>query len=254
HDRINYDAAEAVRKAIFGEAWHRILQGEATLPAELIDFCQREKHWLPDFAMYSVLKERHGNAPWYDWPEEYKMRDPEALLKFTTANQSSITMVQWLQFIFFDQWKRLKKYANVRGVELFGDLPFYVNYDSADVWANREIFSLDADGKMEGVAGVPPDYFNEDGQLWGMPVFKWDKLKKTGYKWWIQRIKKNLEMYDLLRLDHFRAFSAYWEVPNGETTAVNGKWVPGPGRDLFKALIKEFGKLPFVAEDLGDID
>src|SRR5690606_25429807 len=152
--------------------------GEVRFPTDLLEFCEKEVDWLFDFAIYSVLKEHHGNAPWYEWPEEYRDRDPQAIKDFLYSNQLAINKTQFIQYVFFDQWKRIKAYANARGVEMFGDLPFYVSYDSVDVWANRDIFSLDADGKMEGVAGVPPDYFNADGQLWGMPVFKWDVLKK----------------------------------------------------------------------------
>jgi 4-alpha-glucanotransferase len=162
--------------------------------------------------------------------------------------------VKWLQFLFKKQWQALRDYCHGLGIQFFGDLPFYVSYDSVDVWANRELFSLDPAGEMQGVAGVPPDYFNEDGQLWGMPVFNWEVLKEQNYRWWVQRIRKNMELYDLLRLDHFRAFADFWEVPAGEETARRGEWKLGPGADFFTMLQKELGQLPFVAEDLGDIN
>ncbi|MGZ3874135.1 MAG: 4-alpha-glucanotransferase, partial [Mucilaginibacter sp.] len=165
-----------------------------------------------------------------------------------------IEKTQWLQFIFNRQWLSLKKHCNQLDIQLFGDLPFYVGYDSVDVWSHPELFSLRENLDMERVAGVPPDYFNSNGQLWGMPVFRWDKLKDQHYQWWVQRIKKNRELFDLLRLDHFRAFSSYWAVPSTEDTAINGTWEKGPGRELFDTLRNELGDLPFVAEDLGDID
>jgi 4-alpha-glucanotransferase len=154
----------------------------------------------------------------------------------------------------FKQWHNLKVYSNKSGIKLFGDLPFYISYDSADVWSQRHLFKLDEDGKRLGMAGVPPDAFSEDGQLWGMPVFDWNKMKEENYKWWVNRLKKNIELFDLVRLDHFRAFSAYWEVAAGETTAKKGKWKQGPGKDFFNVIKKELGFLPFIAEDLGDID
>jgi 4-alpha-glucanotransferase len=182
------------------------------------------------------------------------MRSPDALNQFTSDNVEILDKIKWLQFIFFKQWNELKAYCNKLNIKLFGDLPFYVSNDSSDVWSNKEIFCLDPDGKMTNVAGVPPDYFNDNGQLWGMPLFRWDVLKEQNYDWWLKRIRKNLQLYDLLRLDHFRAFSTYWDVPAAEATARNGEWKPGPGSDFFRVLKQELGELPFVAEDLGDVD
>src|SRR5690606_23638886 len=150
------------------------------------------------------------------------------------------------------QWKKLREYVNSMGIQLFGDMPFYVSYDSVDVWARPEIFCIDENGDMSGVAGVPPDYFSETGQLWGMPTYNWEALKEQDYQWWASRLKKNLELFDLLRIDHFRAFQDYWQVPQGEETAINGEWLPGPRRAFFDAMKKQMGSLPFVAEDLGD--
>ncbi|MBL7834898.1 MAG: malto-oligosyltrehalose synthase [Cyclobacteriaceae bacterium] len=175
-----------------------------------------------------------------------------SLSKHETPNP--LEKIKWIQFIFFEQWAGLRKYCNDRNITLLGDIPFYVSHNSADVWANREMFALDEAGKLQGIAGVPPDYFNSNGQLWGMPVFRWQVLKQTGYAWWLKRLRKNLELFDEVRLDHFRAFVDYWEVSATETTARNGTWQPGPGRDFFEAVKKEFGSLPFVAEDLGEIN
>lgn len=253
--RADFQAAEKLKDILFEKAYRKFLKGESSvLKKEFAEFCQRESAWLDDFSKYIVLKQQHGGQAWYQWPEKYKFREQAALKEFEHANRDAIEKARFLQFIFLKQWNDLKAYCNNLGIQLFGDMPFYVSYDSADVWANPGIFCLDQDGNMTGVAGVPPDYFNDNGQLWGMPVFRWDVLKKQGYSWWVKRVKKNIELFDLLRFDHFRAFSAYWEVPASEDTAKNGIWKPGPGKDLFKALQKNLGRLPFVAEDLGDID
>ncbi|RYU92178.1 malto-oligosyltrehalose synthase [Mucilaginibacter terrigena] len=253
-DRVDYATAEQAKNKLLDLAWENYNSGRhPTLQKEFEDFCAGESDWLNDSAMYMLLKE-HYNLPWHNWPDEYKLRDQKALADFSNENQHELEKVKWLQYIFNKQWLALKAHCNQLGIKLFGDLPFYISYDSADVWTNSEIFSLDENLAVKSIAGVPPDYFNENGQRWGMPIFNWDKLKATGYHWWIERIRKNLEWYDMLRLDHFRAFAAYWEIAAEEETAINGKWVAGPGADLFNALKTEFGKIPFVAEDLGDID
>lgn len=254
-NRVDYPWVEKFKRTLFDIAWRNFKEGAAShLPAPFEDYCKQEAYWLDDFALYAELKKQHQDHAWHEWPEPFKLRNEKALKKFAKANVDSISQTKFLQFLFARQWHQLKSYCNGFGIELFGDLPFYVSYDSVDVWAHREIFSLDNDGNIQFMAGVPPDYFNADGQLWGMPVFRWDKLKARGYDWWLQRIRKNMELYDLLRIDHFRAFSAFWTVPAGERTAINGTWQPGPGNDLFKAIQKDLGELPFVAEDLGDID
>ncbi len=204
--------------------------------------------------MYMLLKKMHEGQPWFNWPEEYKLREPEALQKLAADHQKELDKVKWLQALFARQWHSLKDYCNAKGIQFVGDLPFYVSYDSADVWAHRHLFALDDEGARTGLAGVPPDAFSDDGQLWGMPVFKWEVHQQEGYTWWIERLKKNMELFDLVRLDHFRAFADYWEVPAGEDTARNGEWKPGPGADFFKAIETALGSLPFVAEDLGEIN
>ena len=252
---VDYAAASNLKNRLFDEAYRNFSNNSShILHSAFEDFCQKESDCLNDYALYVALKQHHLGKPWYDWPEEYKMRHANALDQFITDNTATLDKIKWLQFIFFKQWNELKAYCNKLNIQLFGDLPFYVSNDSSDVWANKEIFCLDAEGKMTNVAGVPPDYFNDNGQLWGMPLFKWDVLKEQNYDWWLKRIKKNLEMYDLLRLDHFRAFSTYWDVPAIEETAKNGTWKPGPGSDFFRVLKQQFGELPFVAEDLGDVD
>lgn len=248
-----YKRVADIKNELLAKAYDRYQNGTFTsLQQEYKAFCDEEQYWLNDFALYVALKERFDSQPWYKWPDEYKFRDIESLNRFSLENASDIDRIKWLQFIFNLQWKTLKDYCNHMGVELLGDIPFYISYDSVDVWSNREIFSLDEAGNVTGVAGVPPDYFSEDGQLWGMPTFNWEKIKDTDYDWWIKRLKRNLILFDLIRLDHFRAFAEYWEVPSGETTAKNGKWLPGPGQSFFAAINQSLGKLPFVAEDLGD--
>ncbi|MFL5730326.1 MAG: malto-oligosyltrehalose synthase [Cytophagaceae bacterium] len=249
----DFGEAEKVREVLFEKAFQNFLSGNSIRKKEFAEFCEQEASWLDDFTLYVMLRQHHG-TPWFQWPQKYKLRDKDALGEFYISCAEAIEKIKWLQFMFSRQWKDLKKFVNNLGIQFFGDLPFYVSYDSADVWANPEIFSLDAEGNITGVAGVPPDYFNSDGQLWGMPVFKWDVLKERKYDWWISRIKKNMELYDVLRLDHFRAFADYWEVPAGERTAINGRWKLGPGIDFFKALEASLGKQAFIAEDLGDIN
>ncbi len=253
HGKVNYREASLVREVLFEKGFRTFLTNPQT-HAPFREFCRRESWWLDDFALYMVLREQHENKPWYEWPNQYKNRQQRALGDINRFHQERINKVKWLQYVFDKQWSELKAYCNQRNILMFGDLPFYVSYDSADVWSHPEIFKLDAARKMKGVAGVPPDYFNSKGQLWGMPVFRWDVLKKKRYQWWVDRVRRNFDLFDLVRLDHFRAFISFWEVPSGEETAINGKWNRGPGAEIFKVLEERLGKLAFVAEDLGDVD
>jgi 4-alpha-glucanotransferase len=251
---VDYSEAEKIKNSLFEIAYRNFLnQSSSHLHYQFKLFCEQESDWLNDYSLYVTLKQEHGGKGWFDWKEEFKLRKPEALDEFSKDHQDQIQKVKWLQFVFSRQWKALRTYCNNLNIKMFGDLPFYVSYDSVDVWSHPEIFSLDADGKLVGVAGVPPDYFNADGQLWGMPVFKWDVLKQQNYNWWIKRLKKNIELFDLVRLDHFRAFADFWEVPANEKTAKNGCWKLGPGSDFFKMVKEQLGSLPFIAEDLGEI-
>jgi malto-oligosyltrehalose synthase/4-alpha-glucanotransferase len=252
--KVDFTKAEEIRNELFNKAYQNFLSGNFnSLKTEFGQFCSQEKNWLDDFALYSILKKQNEGKPWYEWENEFKQRSAEALQKFSNKNEDVITKTKWLQFIFFRQWKSLKEYCNNMNIQLIGDMPFYVSYDSADVWANKEIFALDENGHRTGIAGVPPDAFSDDGQLWGMPVFRWDVLKERNYDWWIERLKKNIELFDIVRLDHFRAFDEYWEVPAGETTAKNGHWKSCPGKDFFETVQNKLGELPFIAEDLGEI-
>ncbi|HEX2606820.1 MAG TPA: malto-oligosyltrehalose synthase, partial [Flavisolibacter sp.] len=254
--KTNFSEAERVKNAMLDRAWTRFQQGN--YPQQVKAFAaykERERSWLPDFACFMVLKHRHGGKPWYEWDDTYRLRDPKALEKLLLQDQQeAIEKIQWIQFVFEEQWASLKNYCNQRAIQLIGDLPFYVSYDSADVWANRALFSLDEKGQRLGLAGVPPDAFSADGQLWGMPVYNWDVMKEQDYRWWIDRLRRNRELFDLVRLDHFRAFADYWEVPAGEETAKKGQWKPGPGVPFFEAMQQALGELPFVAEDLGEIN
>jgi len=249
---IEYAMAERIKTELLEKAYRRFREGNfESMNRKFKKFCVKEAYWLDDFSLYRVIRKEQGK-PWNLWPEKYRDRDPEALENFTKEHEETLRKIKWSQFIFYRQLHSLRAYCNDLGILLFGDLPFYLSYDSADIWAHPDIFCLDENRAMSGVAGVPPDYFSATGQLWGMPTFRWDKLKEQEYDWWICRLRKNLELFDILRLDHFRAFAGYWEVPAGEETAVNGKWKPGPGADFFRVVEDKLGKLPFVAEDLGD--
>lgn len=252
-DRVDFQAAHDSRVNLLQTAYRNFFRKEKRVQ-QFVTFCKKENYWLDDFALYKVIKRQHQDRAWYDWPDKYRIRNKKALKQFASDNAEAIRYNQWEQFVFFHQWQRLKSYCNALGIQMFGDLPFYVSYDSADVWSHRNIFNVDSNGRMTGVAGVPPDYFNKKGQLWGMPTFKWNVLQRQKFGWWCQRIRKNTELFDLLRLDHFRAFADYWEVPANHTTAIRGKWKRGPGHSFFNELQKQFTDLPFVAEDLGDIN
>ncbi len=254
-NRVNYDKSMNFKEILFEKAWERLRKDTGSnLYNEFEKFCRRESYWLEDYALFLACKDQYGGKEWNRWPRKLKERDEKTLKTARYDFAGKITLEKFKQFIFERQWKKLKEYANHKGIKIFGDLPFYVSYDSADVWANQHLFKLKDNGMMKTVAGVPPDYFDKNGQLWNMPVYDWDMISNSGYEWWIKRLAKNLEFFDLLRLDHFRAFSAYWEITAGEKTAVNGKWKRGPGAEFFVALRERFPSMPFVAEDLGDID
>ncbi|MBN1486389.1 MAG: 4-alpha-glucanotransferase [Anaerolineae bacterium] len=216
-------------------------------------FCEENSAWLDDYILFMALKEAHGGAVWNTWEWELAARDPETLAAWHERLDENIFAHRYLQYQFFRQWDELKKYANDKGVQIVGDIPIFVAYDSADVWAHPELFHLDDDYLPTIVAGVPPDYFSPTGQLWGNPLYCWDKMAEGNYEWWIARLSQCLQMVDIVRLDHFRGFAAYWEIPAGEPTAVNGKWKEGPGAPLFTAIRDALGELPIIAEDLGHI-
>ncbi len=214
-------------------------------------FVAANTDWLPDYALFMALKEAHGGVEWTKWEPGAARREPAAMASWRAKLATSITRYQVEQFYFFTQFHALKHAAKERGIELMGDLPIYVAHDSADVWANRECFMLDDDGNKLVQAGVPPDYFSTTGQCWGNPIYNWDALKQTNYSWWVRRMRAAFQMFDSVRLDHFRGFEAYWEVPGSAVTAEKGQWVKGPGADLFAAIEAQLGTLPIVAENLG---
>ena len=217
------------------------------------EFSQSNADWLNDFALFMAVKEAHDLVAWTKWPADIAARQPEAMKRWSEKHAPAVEAQKFFQFAFFQQWQELRAYGRERGIRIIGDIPIYVAHDSADVWANRQFFLLDERGNPLKIAGVPPDYFSATGQLWGNPIYNWALLKQTGYKWWVERIRAAFRLYDFLRIDHFRGFEAYWEVPGGDETAQNGRWVKGPGRELFAVLRQELGDLPIIAENLGVI-
>ncbi|CAG7857905.1 partial 4-alpha-glucanotransferase, partial [biofilm metagenome] len=220
---------------------------------DFANFCQSKAFWLEDFALFMALRHEFQQQCWNQWPEHYKERDIKALQEARRRLKTQIDVIKFEQYVFFRQWAELKNHANQHGVLLFGDVPIFVSYDSADVWANREVFKLDDNGDMTTVAGVPPDYFSETGQRWGNPHFNWHNLQKNGFLWWINRLQTQMELFDILRIDHFRGLEAAWEIPVSEDTAINGQWVKAPGKALLNAIKAEMGDIPLIAEDLGII-
>jgi len=216
-------------------------------------FCEKNADWLDDYALFSALKTAHDLKPWTMWERELVHREPAALQVAHRRFKTAIRNEKISQFLFFDQWKRLVDYCHALKIRIIGDLPIFVAHDSADVWAHLELYDLDENGNPTVVAGVPPDYFSATGQLWGNPLYRWDVHQQTGYAWWIARLRKIFELVDIVRIDHFRGFVAYWEIPGNETTAIKGKWLKGPNSDLFNELKKRLGSLPIIAEDLGVI-
>ena len=214
---------------------------------------ENDERWLNDYAVFRILKALHGQRPWPEWQPEYVHREPRAIRELEQSASRQIELIKIVQCLFRYQWQAFRTYANRHGIRLFGDLPIYIALDSADAWANREMLQVDRDGRPEHVAGVPPDYFSEDGQLWGNPLYDWDYHRRTGYAWWTDRLRASAELVDLVRIDHFRGFEAYWSVPAGAETAKVGSWEPGPGDSLFEALRDALGNLPIVAENLGVI-
>ena len=249
---IDYDRVIAFKRQVLEKAWIAFRSGgRADLRPAYDQFRSVNQHWLEDYALFRALKITHNGAYYLDWPTELVLRAPAALAQARRDLQDLIDRVRFAQFLLFRQAERLRAHARSRGVRLIGDLPFFVSPDSSDVWANPELFLLDERRRPRVVAGVPPDYFSADGQLWGNPVYDWEAGRRTSYRWCLDRLRALLAHVDIIRLDHFRAFAAAWHVPGGAATARTGQWVPGPGQGFFAAAEKEFGGLPFIAEDLG---
>jgi 4-alpha-glucanotransferase len=221
--------------------------------ADFDSFCEENDWWLDDYSLFSALKESHDLKPWNTWADDLIARKPEALTAAKQRLTKEIRCCKFCQYLFFKQWTKLKVYCNSKGISVIGDIPIFAAYDSADVWANQSQYFLNEKGSPTVVAGVPPDYFSATGQLWGNPLYRWDRMAEDGYSWWMKRFEKVLTVVDIVRLDHFRGFEAYWEVPAGDTTTANGRWMKGPGVDFFATLEKTLGKLPIIAENLGFI-
>lgn len=250
--RCDFAAAAALKRSLVDAALRRHRAG-GRLKAELEGFAAINAGWLEDYALFVALKRRFDGAPWSRWPEEVRDRRPEALRAARESLAEEIEREKLGQLLFFRQWMALKRRCNELGIRLFGDIPIYVNHDSADVWRAPRMFKLGPAKEPLFVSGVPPDYFSETGQLWGNPVYDWDALRADGYRFWLDRFAHNLGLFDLIRVDHFRGFVGYWEVPAGEKTAVRGRWVPAPAEDFFGAVLRRFPSLPLIAEDLGVI-
>ena len=255
--RVDFETVVPWKEALLRRSWEHF-RSHPDHPAsgafEAFLVSPERSAWLADWSLYAALKADFGGRAWMDWESDLARRDPDALRLAAAGLEEETRYQSYLQFLFFRQWEKLRVRARERGIRILGDMPIYVAMDSADVWAHPELFQLDAKGRPSAVSGVPPDYFSETGQLWGNPLYDWDRIAKDGYAWWIDRFQAVLSLCDLLRVDHFRAFSAYWAVPAADDTALNGKWRPGPGRGLFDAARAELGSLPILAEDLGDID
>ena len=242
------------RLALLRKAADRFFASAAGDERELYDaFCRSAAHWLDDFALFMAAKNAHDLVTWSEWDADLARREPSALAKWRERLAEDIAAQRYWQFEFNRQWCALQAYCHARGIRIMGDVPIYVAHDSADVWSHPELFCLDENGRPTKQAGVPPDYFSATGQLWGNPIYRWDRIRETGYQWWIDRVRAALTIFDLVRVDHFRGFEAYWEVPAADQTAMNGRWVKGPGAELFRVLTRELGALPILAENLGVI-
>ncbi len=254
-DCVDYGRLIPVKRALLAKAAERFNRRSGNgLVADYEDFLHRSAEgWLDDYALFRVLKTAHQERPWPEWEKPYVRREPAALLRARDRYRDQIERTRITQFLFDRQWRELREYATERNICLFGDMPIYIALDSADAWAHPEMLLIDRDGKPSHVAGVPPDYFSADGQLWGNPLYDWSFHERTGFRWWVERMQHAAAQCHLVRIDHFRGFEAYWSVPHGATTAKDGQWVRGPGDKLFEALERALGKLPIVAEDLGVI-
>jgi 4-alpha-glucanotransferase len=251
---IDYGAVIPFKEAALRRAFERFREGgNSEQQASFERFCAAQAYWLGDYALFMALKEAHGGEGWNTWDEELRTRKKRPLARFAAEHAESILRRKVWQWLFYEQWLELKTYANAQDIKIIGDIPIFIAYDSADAWANPELYYFDDQGNPEVVSGVPPDYFSETGQRWGNPIYRWKKMEKRGFAWWVSRFRSSLDFYDLIRVDHFRGFESYWEIPAENPTAKDGRWVKGPGQALFDTLKRELGELPIIAEDLGVI-
>jgi 4-alpha-glucanotransferase len=247
-ERVDYPAVIPAKRGLLAQATKALDPGP-----EYQAFLKSHAWWLEDYALFMALKDAHGGIAWTDWESGAALRDPAALDLWRTRLAGDVEHFRREQWLFFEQFRALREESKARGIRLMGDLPIYVAHDSADVWASPSLFKLDSRGHLLTQAGVPPDYFSATGQLWGNPIYDWNAMRAAGYEWWVRRIRHAFTQFDLVRIDHFRGFEGFWEVPAGEATAVNGRWTPGPGAELFDAVSQALGSLPIVAENLGVI-
>ena len=251
---IDYGMAIGWKNNLLQKAFdHYLARPKAVLKAEFERFTAKNQTWLDDYALFMAIKQKLGGGSWIEWPKGLRKRDKQTLQEFLVENSRAVDYQKFIQFLFFRQWNNLKKYTNHKGIHVVGDIPIFISYDSADTWVNPDLFYLDSESKPTVVSGVPPDNFSKTGQLWGTPLYRWDVHQKTGFRWWVTRIKATLEQVDIVRLDHFRGFAGYWEVKANRETAEKGAWVKGPGSVFFERLQQEIGTLPVIAEDLGNI-
>lgn len=240
------------RKLVLQQACRRFTaQANQVAQAEFATFCREQAFWLNDYVLFQALRETYGNAPWFQWPQKLRRREPRVLKAAAQELKTLADRHRFEQFIFFRQWLNLKNYANRHGVLVFGDMPIFAAHDSADVWVQQEYFTLDGNGQPTVVAGVPPDYFSVTGQRWGNPLYCWDRMQANGFRWWLERMRTQLKLCDIIRVDHFRGFESHWEIPADCKNAAEGRWVKAPGKALFQALEAHYGALPLIAEDLG---
>jgi 4-alpha-glucanotransferase len=251
-DRVHFDSVRPFRMQRLQTAARRFFSNpDDNGRAAYLVFCEAEKHWLDDFALFKAIEQHEEFRRWNEWPAELVRREPGALSDASLRYAEEVAFWKFCQWCFYRQWLALKKYANEHGIQMIGDVPIFVSYQSADVWEHQELFELDAGGNPTVVAGVPPDYFSETGQLWGNPLYRWDIHKQTNYCWWIKRLAHAFRLFDLVRIDHFRGFANYWATPADAVNAIGGEWRPGPDGELFDAFLQAFGQLPIIAEDLG---
>jgi len=249
--RVDYAMVSSFKSTLLNKACERFER--STVQSDYEEFCSLHSYWLDDFALFTSLKTRSGGRPWSDWPRDVRDRNADAIERMRKELQRTIERERFIQYLFFRQWTALKRYCHLKGIKFIGDMPIYVVYDSADVWVHPELFNLDEEKRPITVAGVPPDYFSETGQLWGNPVYRWEVHEETGFDWWLQRLQHNLELFDFVRVDHFRGFMGYWEVPAGEEDAVKGSWVEAPGEEFLGKVKKILPDAAIIAEDLGVI-
>jgi len=254
-ETVDFNAVEAFKKPLLRKAAERFHAQTATaVQAEFIRFCEENRDWLDDYALYMTVLDHYQDSRWFSvWDKGLARRDPAVMAEWCKNKAKEIVIWKTLQYFFSIQWDALKAYANAQGVLLVGDIPIFVAYDSVDAWSNRKYLKIDAEGKATAISGVPPDAFSTTGQLWGNPVYDWEALAADDFSWWVRRLEMSFKLTDIVRIDHFRGFEAYWEVPAGEATAEKGSWVPAPGKALFETLRKRIGRLPVFAEDLGVI-